>query len=575
MPLPEETVKKTTVTAAATAAVAALPLTGALVGPAGATQSGAATVAGAENPVTHKDNDRVPEGAAWTQHYFPSSDGSDTELHADVLLPENLPKGERVPVILSVGAYFGHSGALSDEKWSHTGPSNRFNDLAEGGDLFDRGYALVQVDLRGFGGSSGCLDSLGKGEQADVKAAVAWAAKQPWSTGKVGMYGKSYDAATALIGNNLDQDALKAVVAQEPVWDLYRLIRSNRVPKLGGALAPNTYNQIAMLEQLPDDQERYKKNAGYEKQHPECVAYNSDNNLRADPESTYWQERDLAEQAKGSDTPLFFTQGFTESNTKPEAMQEYLAGHQGPERGWLGPWDHVRGNDRTPDGRLEMGRAGWFKEVMSFYDQYLKGIDPETDYPAYAIEDNNGAWRSQDTWPVSDRSAEVALRDGSYADKGAPGDSASFFTWSHPVERDIRITQTPRIEMNTKGSGNVMVKLYDVAPDGKAVMFNEQVSLVDASGHVAMDLKSADWTLAAGHSLAVEIGTIQDGAWIDTPTHDRIKVTDARLNLAVDDPSDDVATEGKRSPYLDTYLKAYTKKLTAKSPSFTVPSARG
>ena len=31
-----------------------------------------------------------------------------------------------------------------------------------------RGYTFVMVDLRGFGGSSGCLDWGGPGEQADV-----------------------------------------------------------------------------------------------------------------------------------------------------------------------------------------------------------------------------------------------------------------------------------------------------------------------------------------------------------------------------------------------------------------------
>jgi predicted acyl esterase len=35
---------------------------------------------------------------------------------------------------------------------------------------------------------------------ADVVNAVEWAAAQPWSTGKVGMYGKSYDGVTGLIG---------------------------------------------------------------------------------------------------------------------------------------------------------------------------------------------------------------------------------------------------------------------------------------------------------------------------------------------------------------------------------------
>lgn len=118
-----------------------------------------------------------------------------------------------------------------------------------------------------------------------------------------------------------------------------------------------------------------------------------------------------------------------------------------------------------------------------------------------------------------------------------------------------------------------MVKLYDVAPDGTAVMFDEQVSTVDG-GELAFDLKSTDWTLAAGHSLAVEIGTIQANAlndWIDTPSRKKIEVTGARLELATDDPADDVATEGARAPYLDTYLGIYTSKLPIGEPEFALP----
>ncbi|KPC87244.1 hypothetical protein ADL27_44330, partial [Streptomyces sp. NRRL F-6602] len=126
-----------------------------------------------------------------------------------------------------------------------TGPSARFNDFIEGSDLFQQGYAFVMVDLRGFGGSTGCLDWGGPGEQADVKAAIDWAGKQSWSTGKVGMYGKSYDAVTGLIGNDLDQKPLKAVVAQEPVWDLYQYIYSNGVPRPNVTGTANAYNSIA------------------------------------------------------------------------------------------------------------------------------------------------------------------------------------------------------------------------------------------------------------------------------------------------------------------------------------------
>ncbi|MET9552287.1 CocE/NonD family hydrolase [Streptomyces sp. NPDC006645] len=613
---------------AASSLVAALALTGTLTGPVAAAQdqagagAGTGAVATATEPVTHAENDRVPEGSVWTQSYFPSSDDSGTELHADVLLPEALAKKKkRVPVILSIGPYFGHSGQTGPEDWTHTGPSNRFQDFIEGTDLFDEGYAFVMVDLRGFGGSTGCLDWGGPGEQADVKAAVDWAAKQPWSTGAVGMYGKSYDAVTGLIGNNLDQRALKAVVAQEPVWDMYQYIYSNGVPRPNVTGTANAYNSIATVDQMPDDDPRYLANSRWEETHPECLTENSAGYRIADQRDKHWTSRDLARMAKRTDTPLFVTQGFIENNTKPEEMQEYLRNHQGPERGWLGQWDHVRGGDHTSDGRLAMGREGWYEETLSFYDQYLKGVKPKVDYPAYSVQDSTGTWRAQKTWPVVERSVTLPLGDGSYVDDGgasarvglAPSGEAtgqprkqpsgewdmenapaldpaapkglaegqakrqkageitsSFFVWSKPVERAVRVTGTPQVSLTAKGAGNVMVKLYDVAPDGTAVMFDEQVSLLD-SGKLTVDLKATDWTLTSGHVLAVEIGSIQTGSWRDTPSGETIKVKNARIELALDSPADDRPTAGARSPFLDTYLGQYTVDLPAGPASFTIP----
>ncbi|MEV7548660.1 CocE/NonD family hydrolase [Amycolatopsis sp. NPDC089917] len=561
------------------AVTTAAALVATLTGAASATEQAGATVATADDPVTHKENSRVPEGAAWTQHYFPSSDGSTVELHADVLRPEGLPDGRKLPVILSVGPYFGHSGQLDFEHPAHTGPSGRFGDLVEGADLLGRGYALVMVDLRGFGGSTGCLDATGPGDQADIKAAIDWAASQPWSTGAVGMYGKSFDAMTGLVGNNLNHDALKAVVAQEPIWDLYRNIRSNGVPRTTAVSVSNAYEKIATLPQLPDDDSRYRAAADYEKAHPECLLTNRLGYQTADPDSEYWKARDYANLAKGSDTPLFFTQGMAEWNTEPEAMQEFLANHQGPERGWIGPWDHVRGNDRGEDGRLKMGREGWFAETMSFFDQYLKGVEPSVQYPNYAVQDNNGAWRAQDTWPVVSKSATVPLGGGSYVDSGAeagPAPDDSFVHRSAPLGQATRVTGTPRISLNTaRGFGTVMVRLHDVAPDGTATVFDEQVSTI-GPGNTAFDFKAADWTLPAGHSLAVEIGTTQAnvlGDWLDTPTGNTIAITGAEIELPLDSPSDDQATPGARAPYLDTYLLLNKTKPATGEPSFTLPPA--
>ena len=593
-------------------AAAALTCTAAVSAP---LVAGADPIPTPGHPVSHEENPRVPEGALWSEEYFPSSDGSGVELHADVLRPAHLSPGARTPVILSVGPYFAHRGQTGDDGFSGTGPSERFADLIEGADLMDRGYTVVMVDLRGFGGSTGCLDWVGPGEQADVRAAVEWSARQAWSTGKVGLYGKSYDASTGLVGANLAPQGLAAVVAQEPVWDMYNYLFSNGVRRPNYLGTPRAYNGIASIQGMPDDSARYRQNAAYEVAHPECLANNLTDTQDPNRDSAYWKARNLAEQARGSRVPLFVTQGFVEPNTKPEDVEQYLTNHTGPERGWLGQWEHVRGNETGSDGVLRMGRQGWFDEVMRFYDEHLKGVAPSQPHPAFAVEDSTGAWRAQPTWPVVRRSTEVRLQAGSYVDdKGrtptaapatpspdagsydmehAPAlppqaseraqgpkprttdDGNAYYTWSRPLVSDVRVTGTPRVSLATSGTGNVLVRLWDVAPDGTAVMFDEQMSLV-RGGRVAFDLKSTDWTLKRGHQLVVGIGTNTTRSWSDTASNQTIRVSSASLGLDTQSPRTDVPTQGDRSPYLDSYLAAYTTAWAQRAAgTFTVVVPQG
>src|SRR6201991_4803238 len=129
----------------------------------------------------------VPPGATWTQATIPSSDG--VKLHADILRPSHLAATAKTPVILSIGPYFNHSGQTGpagpvegtsyDPLGPSEGPSDRFLGFVEGATLRERHDAFGMVALRGFGGSTGCLDWTGPGEQADVVNAVKWAASQP------------------------------------------------------------------------------------------------------------------------------------------------------------------------------------------------------------------------------------------------------------------------------------------------------------------------------------------------------------------------------------------------------------
>ena len=107
-----------------------------------------------------------------------------------------------------------------------------------------------------------------------------------------------------------------------------------------------------------------------------------------------------------------------------------------------------------------------------------------------------------------------------------------------------------------------MVRLFDVAPGGSSVMFDENVALISRAGRVSFDLKSTDWTLEAGHQLGVQIGTIQSNGWRDKPTGNTIDVSRAKLDLELQNPKFDQPTQGGRSPFLDTYLRQNTRTLT-------------
>jgi uncharacterized protein len=566
--------------------------------------------------VTHAQNPRVPDGAVWTEAYFPSSmpstDGGPVEMHADVLRPAHLGPDEPTPVIMSIGPYFSHSGQTVTDTQTIAGPSTRFSNLVDGARLMERGYTFVYVDLRGFGGSTGCVDLLGPGEQADVVSAVEWAASQPWSTGAVGLYGKSYDGSTGLVGVNHQPDGLRAVVAQEPAWSERDYLLTNGISRPQQVLTPQSYIETASFPgistpytqdgyDVPADTERYRANAAYEISHPECASGLMADTQEMDPQGEFWRVRDLPAHVDGSTVPLMLTQGLTEQNTKPEGMQQYLAGHAGELRSWIGPWDHVRGDEVDDRGRYKMGRSTWLDEVGAFYDTHLKGEGTSTGSRQY-IQDIGGTWREQRTWPEPTTTYAVPLTPGSYLDTGRGSVEAeaapdatptsppnvlqsengavdpdevdipddlknTIVTYSRPVRTDVRLTGTPVVELRTRGAGNVLVAMFDVAPDRTTVLANVNVSRLDPTGTTSFGMLAMDWTLEAGHSLLVTVGTVESGWWEPIPSDAEVEVTGATLTLDLQSTRHDVPAAGDPAPFIDDYLRYFT--LDGPAPAFT------
>ncbi len=85
-----------------------------------------------------------------------------------------------------------------------------------------QGYAVINLDTRGGGRSDGRGDLLSDQEADDISQVIAWAADQPWSTGRIGMLGVSYLALSQYKVAALNPPALKAICPWEGFTDAYR-----------------------------------------------------------------------------------------------------------------------------------------------------------------------------------------------------------------------------------------------------------------------------------------------------------------------------------------------------------------
>ena len=463
----------------------------------------------------------VPNDATWSEAYITTPDG--TTLHADVLLPKNRTSSTRHPVILSIGPYFG-SGSQQQLSYNPTGqgPSLRFKDLIEEGKIFKKGYAFVMVDSRGYGSSSGCNDLGGPGEQSDAAAAVEWAAKQPFSTGKVGMWGKSYDAWTQVMALAGKPKGLAATVIQSPLIEGYRAFFEN-----GVHYGADWYTMAAgygVYDLTPptvnDDPQEFVNAVTGTVTHPDCYARNLGETTVSDHDHAYWRARDIVQKAGQSRVPTLWSHGFNDVNTKPTNVFPVYRALRGPKRAWFGQWDHVRGNQSD-----EVGRKQFMAEAMNWLDHWLKGLPLER-APAVEIQDGDGAWRGEKAWPPPDAVMRpLTLLPGSWADEhGNNANTPQGGTWSvsQPAPHDVRMAGLVRLEAEVSTQnpvgGNLVALVYDVAPDGSSRLITRGASaVIDGADDFGFDLWPQDWLLPMGHRIAVQLSA--DDSLVYQPTY--------------------------------------------------------
>lgn len=141
---------------------------------------------------------------------IPTADGN--VMRGFLTLPADASPDDAVPTILEYGPYVPFGRGACD-------------------DMVREGYAMAMVAAPGRAKSTGEWDMFGGRTQQGGYDAVEWLAAQPWSNGKVGLWGVSGPAVGALLTAGAQPPHLAAVVAKSSYADMYRdIITAGGVP---------------------------------------------------------------------------------------------------------------------------------------------------------------------------------------------------------------------------------------------------------------------------------------------------------------------------------------------------------
>ena len=313
-------------------------------------------------------------------------------LYVELVRPDPATYGERrLPVIMEASPYH---GTLADRKGTRIFPDpvdEEGNRIGLTGYFAPRGYAVVMVDLRGTGRSTGCLDHLGQKDAKDLEAIIEWAAGQPWSNGRVGLTGHSYVGSTPSVAAAQDPDGLVTIVPSAGLASMYDHQFNKGVPWLLQWAGPMfAYEGLAMDRDLPPgfndpvsgaptgDNFENAPNAQFG-----CGWQNSSftagsGQVTGEYESWHAQ-RDWRDGATEADIPIFMIHGVNDNAARIPA-QEWFFGERFMQPGdkvWIGQWDHGSTNGRCGDLSGERAlhptcRFDQFKYALhAWFDKHL------------------------------------------------------------------------------------------------------------------------------------------------------------------------------------------------------------
>jgi putative CocE/NonD family hydrolase len=238
------------------------------------------------------------------------------------------------------------------------------------------GYAVINAEGRGAGNSEGNFPFLGLQDGKDGHDCVEWIGTQPWSNGKVGMFGNSALAMSQWHIAAQQPPHLACIAPWEGGFDLYReYLTDNGLPSMGFNRfifnifrgQGNIIDNVAMVEEYP------LMNA-------------------------YWQSK-IPDFSK-IDIPAYITAGWNHIHLRGSlsaynsisSTRKWLRAHR--EFEWPDTYERRNLQDLKDffDRYLKDVRNGWEStppvriDVMDTYDYDLSNARPEREFPLERTE---------------------------------------------------------------------------------------------------------------------------------------------------------------------------------------------
>jgi predicted acyl esterase len=366
-----------------------------------------------------------------------------------------------------------------------------------------RGYAVINVDIRGTWYSEGTAHFLAPEEAQDFYDLVEWAGTQPWSNGKVGLSGVSYLAQLQWRVAELNPPHLAAINPWEGWTDTYREVATH-----GGI--PDTHFWPTLWDRWGASKTQIEDLETETREHPLFDAY--------------WESK-KADFSKIT-APAFVVASWTDQGLHTRGTFEGFK-HIASKHKWL----------------LAHGQKKWahyyvpenMRRLQSFFDHFLRGVDNDvTSWPKVMVEvrERNGVatFRAENEWPLARTRytplyLDAATRsmqtgkveapssvsyDSVVPDPLAPADHAVFdITFDKPTE--LTGYMKLRIFMSTDASDDmdVFVGLRKLDAKGALVPFAYYAQFDDGplalgwlrASHRELDpVKSTDWQPVHTHT---------------------------------------------------------------------------